>query len=262
VAPQPFEVKPSAPILLPDGKPDELMIEWGLVPSGTTATIYLPETSAAQILKWADKLYATHRLTQVDAGTIRCQTGDVTYIPVPQGKGAAFVGLMTIELPPGIRRGQEFSVVVRQMTSAVYRQRGQGGVAIRARKIVRDAVAPVPANGQEYLSWRRVAGIFRLTIPVSTKQALLAGEEKLLSIMRWNLLATPAQSRWHPVLTRYVGQLAWRVDGMGGNAGAVGPSGDGNWQRHSGAWLRWWWWAAWWRWWWRALRRLLALALG
>lgn len=258
VAPQLLEVKPSAPILLPDGKPDELMIEWGQIPPGTTATFYLPQTSAAQILEWADTLYATHRLTQVDASTIRCQTGGVTYIPVPQGAGAAFVGLMTVELPPGIRRGQQFSVVVRQMTSTVVTLRGNIPLNRgRGRKFVKAAGVAAMDNGQSYVAWRRISGIFRLTIPVSTKDALLAGEEKLLSIMRWNLLATPVQSRWRPVLKRYVEQLGWRVDGMGGNAGDVIPTGDGHWQCRIRPWAIWWRWKIWWWWWWRALIRCL-----
>ena len=228
LAPQPFEVKPSALVLKADGRPDEVMIEWGNIPHGTTATIYLPESSAAQILKWADKMYTTHRLTQVDAQTIRCQTGEVAYIPIPQGAGAAFVGLMTVELPAGIHKGQEFAVVVRQITSQVIGDKPQGNIP-RAPKQGAPAVTK-SVNKRELLAWRRIAGIFRVTIPVSTKQALLADEEKYLSILKWILKGTPVQSRWYPVLRRYIEQIGWRVDGMGGNAGAVGATGDGNWQ--------------------------------
>ena len=227
VAPQPFEVRPSAMLLKADGRPDEIMLEWGRIPHDTTATLYLPQASAAQILKWADKMYVTHRLTQVDASTIRCQTGNVTYIPVPQGAGAAFVGLLTIELPPGIHKGEEYAVVVRQITSEVF-GRGKGQVIpARGRRAKGRAAASV-AN--EFIAWRRISGIFRVTIPVSTKGALLAGEEKYLSILRWILKGTPVQSRWYLVLKRYIEQIAWRVDGMGGTSGAVIATGDGNWQ--------------------------------
>ncbi|MEP6715675.1 MAG: kelch repeat-containing protein, partial [Terriglobia bacterium] len=231
VAPHPFEVKPSALLLKPDGKPDELMIEWGRIPHGTTAMIYLPQTSAGKILFWADKMYTTHRLTKVDGSTIRCQTGDVTYIPVPQGARAAFVGLMTIELPAGIHKGEEFSVTVRQITSVVIGRKPINEQK-RARVIKTNAAqsfSSLPPD-RRFLAWRRTDGIFRITIPVSTKQALLAGEEKYLSIMRWILKGTPVQSRWYPVLTRYIEQLGWRVDGMGGDSGLVIATGDGNWQ--------------------------------
>jgi hypothetical protein len=230
IAPQPFEIKPSALVLKADHRPDELMIEWGDIPTGSHATIFLPQVDAVQMLNWADRLYATHRLSQVDQHTIRCETGGVTYVPVPQGAGSAFVGLLAVDLPPGIRSGEEFGVVVRQITSATLPSRSAQGIPASARPRSQSKLLAVAAVDQPNLiAWRRVAGIFKLTIPVSTKAALLPQEEKLLSILRWILAGTPRQSRWYPVLTRYIGQVASRVDGMGGNSGLVIATGDGNW---------------------------------
>ena len=226
LAPHPFEIKPSQPILKPDHKPDELMIEWGKVPHGSNATIYLPQVAAEKTLKWANQMYTTHHLTKVDPHTIQCKTGGVTYIPVPQGAVAAFVGLITLELPAGIHKGQEFAVVVRQITSETARRKP---VVEIAKKLTKRETGFTATQGAELIAWRRSSGIFRITIPVSTKGALLAGEEKFLSIMRWNLESTPVSSRWYPVLKRYVDQIAGRVQGMGGDPKKVISTGDGNW---------------------------------
>jgi hypothetical protein len=228
IAAQPFEIKPSAIVLKPDRKPDELMIDWGDIPDGSMATFYLPQVAAARTLKWADQLYTTHRLTQVDPHTIQCSTGGVTYIPVPQGAGAAFVGLMTVELPPGIRNGDAFAVVVRQITTeAGYKTTNNIPVQVRSGKQAKLASAVV---SPDFVAWRRISGVFRLTILVSNKQALLPQEEKFLSILRWILKGTPVQSRWYPVLNRYVEQVGWLVQGLGGDPELVIATGDGNWK--------------------------------
>ena len=73
----------------------------------------------------------------------------------------------------------------------------------------------------------RVAGIFHVTIPVSTKQELLVPEERTLAILRWIQQAIPVASRWFPVFQRYVSQIAGRVDGFGGNSTLIGASGTG-----------------------------------
>src|ERR1019366_7764193 len=52
--PQTFEVKPSAapPTYGPlAGRPDELMIDWGEVPPGSTARIYWPAVSSAEVIQ-------------------------------------------------------------------------------------------------------------------------------------------------------------------------------------------------------------------
>jgi hypothetical protein len=37
----------------------------------------------------------------------------------------------------------------------------------------------------------------------------------------------PLTSRWYPAFERYLQQLSGRVQGMGGDPGTIGPSGDG-----------------------------------
>jgi len=86
------------------------------------------------------------------------------------------------------------------------------------------AVAAPPRAG------RRILGSFQITIPVRTKDAMVAAEQRLLSNLRSIERAIPTTDRWFPVFRRYVGQVAMRVDGLGGDPAKVAPSPAGDWQ--------------------------------
>jgi hypothetical protein len=45
--------------------------------------------------------------------------------------------------------------------------------------------ASASSEGNRVILWRTVLGAFQLTIPVKTKQILLADEERMLSVLRW-----------------------------------------------------------------------------
>jgi hypothetical protein len=207
--PHTFDIRPT-PKLAADTTVDELMIDWGNTPRGSSARLYLPGAGAAAVLDLAAKMYPTHRLTQVDAYTLQCSTGGATWVPVPQG-GSNFAALLTVDLPATVRKGQAFTIVVRQVTSDT-----------GARQFDRHSARAATAE-------RRVLGTFQLTIPVSTEEALLEPEEQLLSIMRWIEEGIPANDRWSPVVARYVAQIADRVQGFGGDPGQIlpSPTGDG-----------------------------------
>ena len=96
---------------------DEILIFWGSTPVGSTASFYLPAVHAADVIALANSMYPAHRLTIIDANTIGCPVGDATLIPIPKGVGA-YAGLLAVDLPPGIRRGDSYDIVVRQITKA------------------------------------------------------------------------------------------------------------------------------------------------
>ena len=97
---------------------DELMIDWGRIPTGSAASIYWPQLAAADVVALASSLYGVHGLTAADDHTIRCKlTGGVTYIPIPRSAGENFAGLLTVDLPPTVVSGQEFEVVVRRVAT-------------------------------------------------------------------------------------------------------------------------------------------------
>lgn len=212
IAPQTFEIKPSSPKLLPAGRVDELMISWEKIPRHTSAEIYLPAIDASTILALADKLYPVHTLVKVDAHTIGCKATGFTYIPIPQsGLGQNYMGLMSLAFPGTVRKGDSYGVTVRQLTS-VEADYDRSNIAATA--------------GRDGFTWRRVAGIFHLTIPVSTKEELLYPEERILAVMRFIEKTIPAHSRWYPIFERYLKEQSGRVAGMGGDPTKIPP----NWQ--------------------------------
>ncbi len=219
-----FEIRPTA-LGLPAGQtPDELMIDWNTTPDGE-ASIYLPAVNAADVVAVADRTYATHRLSHDGAHTIRCKTGGITYVPIPPSGPVNYAGLLTVDVNTSGRRGETFTVVVRQLTNAF----GHAPPPPPPPQIaLRTKVAPaVVVRGE--IAWRRVIGAFQLTIPVKTKEALLLREERDLSVLRWIAQAIPTTSRWYPVFHRYLGLIGGRVGSFGGDPSSIFPSptGDG-----------------------------------
>ena len=211
--PNTFEIRPT-PAASGKDSPDELMILWGNTPSGSVARIYLPAVSADEIIEMASRRYFSAKLNRVDDHTIECPVGGVTYIPIPPGPVLNHAGLLTVDLPAGVRKGQLFHIVVRQFT----RVGGQTAAGV--------SLAVVP--GKSDFEWKKVRGTFQISIPVSVKNEMLEPEERLLSILRWILKSIPRHDRWYPVFQRYVDEIADRVGGLGGNPDLVTPSPHGN----------------------------------
>jgi hypothetical protein len=208
--PNTFTIRPTAAKLAPGERVDELMIDWGNVPKGSVASIYWPSVNTGDVIDLAATMYVTHNLAIADAHTLRMPAGGITYIPIPPGSGISLNGLITIDLPFGIAKGQSFDIVVRQVTNTSQPQPKVKAVA-----------APRP--------WRHVIGSFQITIPVKTREVMLAPEERNLSLVRWIQQTIPAKSSWYPVFNRYVTQIAERVKGLGGNPATIvaSPNGGG-----------------------------------
>ena len=220
--PQAFDTRPSPQVLGVGGvvgQPDELMIDWGDVPVGSEAQIYWPAVNAAEVLSLATRLYGTHLLRAVDAHTIGVATvRGVTYVPIPAAPGKTFAGLLTIDLPAGVRRGQRFVVTVRR-------------IATRAVPVAPPTRGPAVTTVRPR-TWRYITGAILITIPVTTEEAMLPAEENTLAIFKARLAAMAPTYRWYPVLERYIDYVAGRVDGAGGNAAAIPPSLTGVAGRH------------------------------
>ena len=226
---EPFEVRPTPSILSSGEAPDELMIDWNNVPVGQHAEIYLPAVDAQAVVDKAIELYHAERLTRVDAHTIGCTTGGVSYIPLPKGAGdgANFVALMSVDLPYGIRKGQKFTVLVRQVTNASGKPAPPPPPPPPPIQI--KMLQPPARPKQQVIQWRRVLGTFQVNIPVSTKEQILPREERRFSIFRWIGDAMPPQRRWYPVFQRYLTYIGQKVQALGGDPTKIlpSPSGDG-----------------------------------
>lgn len=221
--PNTFEVRPTPASHAAFGLHDEVMFDWRDLPAGTVARIYLPDTGPDQVLELAARLYMARGLTRVDAHTIQVEARGVTYLPIPEGADINHTGLLSIDLPPGVRKGQRFDVVVRQLTHT-----GRGRKSVVEKGEVRTH-ASVQTGGQGgMVVWQEVLGAFQVGIPVSTREVLLADELRLLSLMRWILLQIPPGDRWYRAFLRYVDELALRVRGFGGDPSLVEPSPTGS----------------------------------
>jgi hypothetical protein len=230
--PQTFDIRRSDPTATgdsPSSYPDELMIAWGNTPPGSLASIYWPGANATEILSLASRLYGAQVLSASDGHTIETRTTDgVTYVPIPPGTGDSLAGLLTIELPPSVVKGQEFKIVLRRI--------GTRRVPIlpplppppaidtgppRAAPAPTAGVAPrAAAFGVE----RYVVGSFQVEIPVESMDDMLPAEETTLAIFKARLAAMSPSNRWYPVIERYIGLLSARVEGLGGDAAAIPAS--------------------------------------
>jgi hypothetical protein len=257
--PQTFDLRPSpAPAASPAelaGYPDELMIDWGATPAGSLASIYWPQVSASDVLRLAAQLYGTHQLSAGDPQTIRCAvTRGVTYVPIPADLPQNLAGLLTVDLPPTVVKGQEFNGIVRRVSTRRFKEPpvialalGEAGprptpssassastpssrstTAPHVIEVTPPPIGPPTPPKTASDTWRYVVGTFQVRIPVSTEDAILPAEEDTLAIFKWRLQAMAPSNRWHPVLRRYVGYLSARVDGLGGDAGSVRPSLSGS----------------------------------
>ncbi len=217
VVPTLFDLKLTSPEIPQHQLPDELMIEWGHVPAGSLASIYWPQVNADDVLALADRHYALNQLTKKDAHTLQVTTGSLTYIPIPAGTGSNLAGMLTIDLPAGVRTGQQFDVVVRRLRT----RNIKGGIDNNANS----ATGPDFVNN--VINWRYVVGAFQIRIPVAADPILLEPEESLLALFKWKIDQIPATNRWNPVLARYIQQVSGRVDAFGGNASSIPPSQNG-----------------------------------
>ncbi len=211
-----FDIQPTRATLGADEMADELMIDWGNTPDASVATMYMPGISSAEVLLLADVMYKVHRLGRIDEHTLQCPARGITYVPIPPGAGANLAGLLTVDLPETVHKKQVFNIVVRQITDAGFPTIGPGPALTLA--------------ASRTITWRRILGSFQLTIPVNAKEAMLEPEIRLLSVLRWIQKAIPDDNRWYPVFRRYIGQIADRVDSLGGNSTEVAPSPSGQWK--------------------------------
>jgi hypothetical protein len=237
-APQTFDIRPSKSIGTPGAlglPPDELMIDWGKVPRGSVASIYWPGVAAADVIGLARTWGGAVGLSSSDAHTLMLKIeGGVSYLPIPKGAGQNFAGLFTLELPIGIRTGQQFEVLVRRIATRIGRvppppqppppplksapsHKGKAAVPAPAA-LVAEAII------QRGILWRYVVGTFVVRIPVSTGEKMRIPEEMTLAIMKWRVAHLSPGNRWVPVLERYIKYCSARLDGIGGDSSQVPAS--------------------------------------
>ncbi len=227
--PNTFEIKPTHEILPPGWTPDEIMIDWGNTPAGGEATIYLPGAHTGEILDLAAKMYGMTTLRRIDDHTLACRAEGATWMPVPPGAGPGYAGLLTIDLPPTVRRGQSFTVVIRQITSSAAKHVEPPTPPIQGRTRAKGArPTPVPTKPTSRPEARHTLGAFQIQIPVRTKQTILEPEERTYSVLKYIEQTIPHENRWYPVFEKYVNVIGDRVKALGGDPTRIRPSPDGS----------------------------------
>jgi hypothetical protein len=221
--PTTFEIRPTTLARPQVGLNDELLVDWSNVPKSSVASFYLPDL-ATNIVQLANERYSRHRLSAVDKDTIQCPVGGITFVPLPNGSGAGLPGLLTIDLPPSVKKGQAFKVVVRQTTGA------QGKRIVPPPPIGSGKRSSGSSQIPALIRWRKVTGSFQLSIPVETKDVILPSELRRLSVLRWVQKSIPEHNRWYAVFKKYLHTMADRARAMGGNPDLVLPSPTGEWK--------------------------------
>lgn len=195
--PETRTIQHSLLIKAPDRAPagpgqDELVIDWSGLPAGCRMSLYMPDVEASEVYGLARSTLNYPGIRPLDAHTLDCLPGGVTYIPLPAGRAQDIAALLTIVLPEGVRKGQQFQARVEQVDPR-----------------------------------RRVRGTVQINIPISVARDLLGPEEKRLSLLRFMEQAKAPDDPWRAVLRRYVEQVAARVKGFGGNPDVIAPSATG-----------------------------------
>lgn len=214
-----FTIRPTAANLAPGQRPDELMIQWGATPIGTVGTLYLPGVSGSEIMRLADRLYSHNSLTLSDPHSIVMRvTGGVTYVPIPSGASGDLAGLLTVDLPSTVRRGQSFQIILRQVVDGLpapaqrLASQARARAASRSAALVPAAVASVALPGIA----RHILGAFQFSIMVQTQAEILPRIERTLVNLRRVIGTVPSEDRWYPVLLRYLQQVTARFKAWGG----------------------------------------------
>ncbi|MEM7368199.1 MAG: hypothetical protein AAF587_06320 [Bacteroidota bacterium] len=169
----------------PKGRIDELMILWGDLPSESKATLYFPRINCEQIINLRNLRHGPSDVQIVDSHTISCQTSGVTFLPLPPNQGTKIAGLITVELPDGIKKGQGWTVDVIQL---------RGGEQI-------------------------VTGGFQMDIQVKIAEQIVANEIRFLSHSFDQLSLLPTTNRWHPVMKKRVEMMRGRAAALAESAG-------------------------------------------
>jgi hypothetical protein len=96
---------------------DELLLQSSAdVPDGTAIRLFIPTWQATEVVALADRYYPRHEIQVIDAHTIALPAGGARYVPLPRSTQRQN-GVLAVELPLGIRKGERFDVSVRQITT-------------------------------------------------------------------------------------------------------------------------------------------------
>jgi hypothetical protein len=130
------------------------LIEWGNTPRGSVASVYIPEISATQIIALAGARYGGSNITQLDGQTIQMPVGGISYVPLPPGAAFGLTGLLTVDLPDTVHKGEVYKIVVRQVTDTFASR-----PPVIAKSNQRLAVAISNPGSVDLIRWRPIVNV-------------------------------------------------------------------------------------------------------
>lgn len=161
---------------------DELVFFWNNLPKNAVAEVYLPGVAVTEIFNYRNLRHAPGTVQIVNENTLRLFVDEITYLPIPPFYGDNLAGLITVQLPEGIKKGQRYKVDVVQM---------------RADEA-------------------RTLGGFQLNIQVEKALEIVHQERNWLELFHRRLSITSKNNRWFPVLQKQVeftrARAKWLVD--------------------------------------------------
>lgn len=219
-----FAIHPTTPQPQPKQGPDELMIVWANTPKGTVANLYMPGVRVSEILDLAARNFNLQTLERVDDHTIRCVPSGVTYVPIPSEGTVDLAGLITLDLPSTVRKGQTFRIVLKQVVDT------PAPIPTGQTTVVVEVAAPARASRRSAerkpTPPRHILGAFQFSIQVKSAADMLPSDERDLTALERVIAKVPLENRWYPVLQRYIKQLSGRVTALGGKVPGHGHDHD------------------------------------
>jgi hypothetical protein len=159
VAMHTFEIEATPNALGAGFASDELLLDWrGPAPEGTMVRLFIPTWRTDEVLALADRVYPRHELQALDAHTLLLPAGGARYVPLPRSAQRQ-TGVLAVELPLGIKKGQRFDLAVRQITT--HRRRSKLPPRIEAIPL-KDAQALLRRLAKERKQAPAKGGVFEL----------------------------------------------------------------------------------------------------
>jgi hypothetical protein len=159
---------------------DELVFFWNNLPKNSLVDIYIPNMPVTEIFNYRNLRHAPGTVQIINENTLRLAVEKITYLPIPPFYGDNLAGLITVQLPKGIKKGQRFKVDVLQMSS----------------------------------DEARTLGGFQLNIQVEKAFEIVENERTWLELFHRRLSLTPKDNRWFPVLEKQVDFTRKRAKGL------------------------------------------------
>jgi hypothetical protein len=143
VAMHTFEIEAAPDPITAAFPPNELLLDWRSgAPDGTQVRVFIPDWDADAVIALADRFYPRHEIKKVDAHTVSVAGDGTRYVPVPTTTKRS-TGVIEVQFPLGVVRGQRFDLAVRQVAN---RGREPKEPAPQARNITKAEAAKLLAG--------------------------------------------------------------------------------------------------------------------